>query len=64
VAREPRGQPAFARAIVVVVTARDVVAVLDPLLQIGVQHLGWSSGLLIEVGFFVPAGLALLVVSR
>jgi hypothetical protein len=40
------------------------MAVLDPLLQIGVQHLGWSSGLLIEVGFFVPAGLALLVVSR
>ena len=41
-----------------------VMAVLDPLLQIGAQHLGWSSGLLIEVGFFVPAGLALLVVSR
>jgi len=41
-----------------------VMAVLDPLLQIGVQHLGWSGGLLIEVGFFVPAGLALLVVSR
>ena len=33
-----------------------VMAVLDPLLQISVQHLGWSSGLLIEVGFFVPAG--------
>jgi hypothetical protein len=40
-----------------------VIAVLDPLLQIGIQHLGWSRGLLIEVGFFVPVGLALLVVS-
>jgi hypothetical protein len=35
-----------------------------PLLQIGVQHLGWSGGLLIEVGFFVPVGFALLAVSR
>jgi hypothetical protein len=40
-----------------------VMAVLDPLLQIGVQKLGWSSGLLVEVGFFVPAGLALLLIS-
>ena len=40
-----------------------VIAVLDPLLQIGIQHLGWSRGLLIEVGFFVPVGLALLVLS-
>lgn len=40
------------------------MAVLDPLLQIGVQHLGWSGGLLIEVGFFVPVGFALLAVSR
>ena len=41
-----------------------VMAVLDPLLQIGVQNLGWSRGLLIEVGFFVPVGFALLAVSR
>lgn len=41
-----------------------VMAVLDPLVQLGVQHLTWSSGLIIEVGFFVPAGLALLGVSR
>jgi len=41
-----------------------VMAVLDPVLQLGVQGLGWSGGLAIEVGFFVPAGIALLVASR
>ena len=40
-----------------------VMAVVDPLLQIGVQKLEWSSGLVVEVGFFVPAGLALAFVS-
>ena len=40
------------------------MAVLDPLVQVGVQRLPWSTGLLIEVGFFVPAGLVLLVLSR
>ena len=40
-----------------------VMAVVDPVLQIGVQKLAWSSGLLVEVGFFVPAGLALAFVS-
>ncbi len=41
-----------------------VMAVLDPALQIGLQRLGWSSGLIVEVSFFVPAGLVLFVVSR
>ncbi|MHB8874909.1 MAG: SDR family NAD(P)-dependent oxidoreductase [Myxococcaceae bacterium] len=41
-----------------------VMAVVDPLLQIGVQRLPWSSGLVIEVGFFVPAGLLLLFAAR
>jgi hypothetical protein len=40
-----------------------VMAVLDPTLQIGVQRLGWSSGLIVEVGFFVPAGLARMLVA-
>ncbi|HSQ67311.1 MAG TPA: hypothetical protein VLM85_29045 [Polyangiaceae bacterium] len=40
-----------------------VMAVLDPVLQIAVQKLGLSSGLLVEVGFFVPAGLFLMVVA-
>ncbi len=42
-----------------------VMAVADPLLTVGVQGLPWSSGLFIEMGFFIPAGLALLaLVSR
>jgi len=41
-----------------------VMAVVDPVVQIGVQGLGWSSGLVIEVAFFVPAGIALLVLAR
>jgi hypothetical protein len=41
-----------------------VMAVLDPILQIGVQGLGWSTGLLIEVGFFIPAGVTLLFVAQ
>jgi len=41
-----------------------VMAAVDPLLQIGVQRLGWSSGLIVEVSFFIPAGVALLIVSR
>ncbi len=41
-----------------------VMAVLDPALQLGVQGLAPSSGLLVEVGFFVPAGIALILVSR
>lgn len=40
-----------------------VMSVLDPLLQVGVQGLEWSTGLMIEVAFFVPAGLALLVTA-
>jgi hypothetical protein len=40
-----------------------VMSVADPVLQIGVQRLSWSSGLSIEVGFFVPAGLVLMVLS-
>lgn len=41
-----------------------VMAVLDPALQLGVQQLAPSSGLWVEVGFFVPAGLALLLVAH
>ncbi len=41
-----------------------VMSVLDPLLQLGVQGLPLSSGLIIEVLFFVPAGLLLLFVAR
>lgn len=41
-----------------------VMAVLDPALQLGVQHLAVSGGLLVEVGFFVPAGVVLMLVAR
>ena len=41
-----------------------VMSVNDPLLQIVVQNLTWSSGLIIEMGFFIPAGLVLLYLSR
>jgi hypothetical protein len=41
-----------------------VMSVLDPLVQLGVQRLSWSSGLVIEVGFFIPAGIVLMTVSR
>jgi short-subunit dehydrogenase len=40
-----------------------VMAVLDPVLCVGVQALPWSRGLFIETGFFVPAGLALWVLA-
>ena len=41
-----------------------VMAVLDPVFQIGVQGLAWSSGLTIEVAFFIPAGILLAFVAR
>ena len=41
-----------------------VMAVVDPLLCVGVQGLPWSKGLLVEVGFFVPAGFALWMLAR
>jgi hypothetical protein len=41
-----------------------VMAVVDPVVQIAVQGLGWSTGLLIEVGFFIPAGIALFYVAQ
>jgi hypothetical protein len=41
-----------------------VMSVVDPLAQLGIQHVAWSSGLAIEVGFFVPAGILLLALSR
>jgi hypothetical protein len=41
-----------------------VMSVMDPLVQLGVQQLAWSSGLAIEVGFFVPAGIVLMMLSR
>ena len=41
-----------------------VMAVIDPFLCVAVQGLPWSQGLLVEVGFFVPAGLVLWVVAN
>jgi hypothetical protein len=41
-----------------------VMSIMDPLVQLGFQHLAWSSGLAIEVGFFIPAGVVLLTLSR
>lgn len=41
-----------------------IMSVLDPLVQLGVQHLPWSSGLTVEVGFFIPAGFVLMMLSR
>jgi hypothetical protein len=41
-----------------------VMSILDPLVQLGVQRLPWSSGLAIEVGFFIPAGIVLMTLSR
>jgi hypothetical protein len=40
------------------------MSIIDPLLQLGVQRLPWSSGLAIEIGFFIPAGLVLLILSH
>jgi uncharacterized protein len=40
-----------------------MMAVADPVLTVGVQGLPWSRGLFIEMGFFVPAGLALLLLT-
>lgn len=41
-----------------------VMSAVDPLLQLGVQGLPWSSGLMVEMGFFIPAGLGLLWLNR
>jgi short-subunit dehydrogenase len=41
-----------------------VMAVLDPVFQVAVQELPWSSGLIIEVSFFIPAGLTLAYIAR
>jgi hypothetical protein len=41
-----------------------VMSILDPLVQLGVRRLPWSSGLAIEVGFFIPAGIVLMTLSR
>jgi len=41
-----------------------VLAVVDPVLCVGVQGLPWSKGLFVEVGFFVPAGFALWALAR
>jgi hypothetical protein len=40
------------------------MSVLDPLVQLGVQRLPWSSGLAIEMGFFIPAAVVLMIFSR
>ena len=39
------------------------MAVVDPVMTVGVQGLPWSTGLFIEMGFFVPAGIALWVLA-
>ena len=41
-----------------------VMSIVDPLVQLGVRGLPWSSGLAIEVGFFISAGLVLMTASR
>ncbi len=41
-----------------------VMSVMDPLVQLGVHHLAWSLGLVIEIGFFIPAGIILMTLSR
>ncbi len=41
-----------------------VMSALDPFLQLAVQHLAWSSGLAVEVFFFIPAGLFLGWLAR
>jgi hypothetical protein len=40
------------------------MSIVDPLVQLGVQRLPWSSGLAIEVGFFIPAGVVLMIFAR
>jgi hypothetical protein len=40
------------------------MSILDPVVQLGVRHLPWSAGLAIEIGFFIPAGIVLMVISR
>lgn len=41
-----------------------VLSIMDPMIQLGVQRLPWSAGLTIEVGFFIPAGIILMILSR
>jgi hypothetical protein len=41
-----------------------VMSIMDPVVQLGVQHLPWSVGLSIEVGFFIPAAVVLMIFSR
>ena len=41
-----------------------VMAVVDSVIQLVVLDLEWSRGLGVELGFFLPMGLALLLVSR
>jgi hypothetical protein len=40
------------------------MSVIDPLVQLVVQRLPWSLGLAIEIGFFIPAGIILMMLSR
>lgn len=40
------------------------MSIIDPVVQLGVQRLPWSSGLAIEVGFFIPAAVVLMIFSR
>ena len=40
------------------------MAAVDPLLQVGVHGLDRPAGLIIEVAFFVPTGVAALAFAR
>ena len=40
------------------------MSIIDPLVQLGVQRLSWSPGLAIEIAFFIPAGIILMILSR
>jgi len=41
-----------------------IMAATDPLLQVGVRGLDWPPGLIIEIAFFVPVGVAALVLAQ
>lgn len=41
-----------------------IMAIMDPVVQVGIQKLPWSFGLIIEMVFFIPAGFATLYAAR
>lgn len=54
----------MARLLVVLASFFLVMAIADPVVQVGVQRLPWSFGLIVEMVFFIPAGVACLVAQR